>query len=393
MATAPTARGSLREARGSARPRLAGGRLEIARIWGIPIGVHASWLVVFALVTWSLAAGYFPEEFKGWARATYWLVGTLTALVFFVSVLVHELGHSWVALRHGIPIRGITLFVFGGVARLDQEPGSPAAELKVALAGPLTSFGLAALFAGTWLLARDVAVVAGPALWLARINAMVALFNLVPGFPLDGGRVLRALVWAATGSFHRATAAASVAGRVFAVGLMGIGAVTALGGNVLGGVWFLFIGWFLDNAAAATQAQTGLSELLRGATVAQAMTRECSRVPPDRTLGRLVREEVLGSGRRCFLVTDDRRLRGLVTLHQIKQVSPEDRDAVTAEEVMTPVDKLAVVGPGETLLAALQKMDDGDVAQLPVIAGDELLGLIGREQILHYVRTRAEIGA
>jgi Zn-dependent protease/CBS domain-containing protein len=392
MATASTVRGADREARGAAAPRLGSGRLVIAEVWGIRIAVHASWLVVFALVTWSLAAGYFPQEFPGWTRATYWLVGALTALVFFLSVLVHELGHSWVALRHGIPIRGITLFVFGGVAQIEQEPASPATELQVALAGPFTSFGLAALFAGAWFLTRDVVVVAGPALWLARINAMVGLFNLIPGFPLDGGRVLRALVWQATGSFHRATSVASVAGRLIAVGLMGIGVFTALGGNVLGGIWFLFIGWFLDNAAAATQAQAGLSELLRGVTVAQAMTRECSRVPPDRTLSRLVREEVLGSGRRCFLVTDDGRLRGLVTLHQIKQVSPEDWDAVTAEEVMTPLAKLAVAGPEESLLAALQKMDDGDVAQLPVIAGEELLGMVGREQILHYVRTRAEIG-
>jgi Zn-dependent protease len=307
-------------------------------------------------------------------------------------VLVHELGHSWVALRHGIPIRSITLFVFGGVAHIEQEPASPATELKIAVAGPLTSFGLAALFAGVWSLARDVVFIAGPALWLARINLMVGLFNLIPGFPLDGGRVLRALAWQATGSFQRATTAATVAGRLVAVGLMGLGVFTVLGGNLLGGIWLLLIGWFLDNAAAATQAQAGLSEILRGITVAQAMTRECSRVPPDQTLAQLVRDEVLGRGRRCFFVTDDGRLRGLVTLHQIKQVTPEERDTVTAEEVMTPLAKLAVVGPGESLLAAMQKMDDSDVAQLPVTAGDELLGMIGREQILHYVRTRAEIG-
>jgi predicted transcriptional regulator len=157
-------------------------------------------------------------------------------------------------------------------------------------------------------------------------------------------------------------------------------------------VWLLLIGWFLDKAAAASAAEAGLRELLQDVTVAQAMSHECSRVPPDRTLGQLVREEVLGAGRRCFLVTDDGRLSGLVTLHQIKQVPPERRDAVTVEEVMTPAGRLAIVRPGDSILDALEKMDDGDVAQLPVVADGALLGLIGREQVLHYVRTRAELG-
>ncbi len=371
---------------------LAKGRVEIARVWGIGIEVHASWLVVFALVSWSLAAGHFPAEFPGRGPATYWLTGALTAVVFFLSILIHELGHSWVALRHGIPIRTITLFVFGGVAQISREPSSPASEFKIALAGPLTSLGLAALFAAAGFVMRDITLVAGAALWLARVNMMVALFNLVPGFPLDGGRLLRAVAWHWTGSFNRATRVASFAGRLFSAALMGIGVFIALGGNVLGGVWLLLIGWFLENAAAATEAEAGLRALLRDVTVAQAMTRECSRIARERTLGQLVREEVLGAGRRCFLVTDDGRLEGLVTLHQIKQVPPERRDAVRVEEVMTPEAQLAVVRPQDSMLAALQRMDDDDVAQLPVIANGNLLGMIGREEILHYVRTRAELG-
>jgi Zn-dependent protease len=379
-------------ARAAAAGALGRGQVTIAEIWGIPISVHASWLIVFALVTWSLAAGYFPTEFPGWSLASYWLLGALTALVFFASILVHELGHSWVALRNGIPIRGITLFVFGGVAQISREPASPGVEFRVALAGPVTSLGLAALFGGAWLLMKDVGLVAGPALWLGRINLMVGLFNLVPGFPLDGGRLLRAVAWRMTGSFQRATRVASIAGRLVAMGLMGIGLLTVLRGNVLGGVWLLLIGWFLDNAAGATQAQAGLRELLRDATVAQAMTHECSRVTRDRTLGQLVHEEVLGAGRRCFFVTDDGRLSGLVTLHQIKGVSPERRDQVTVEEIMTPAAQLIVARPEESMLSALERMDGANVAQLPVMAEGELTGMIGREQILHYVRTRAELG-
>jgi Zn-dependent protease len=377
---------------GRSRSRTLGrAQVVIGQIWGIAIAVHASWLIVFALVTWSLAV-YFPTEFPGWAAATYWLTGALTALLFFSCVLVHELGHSWVALRQGIPIRKITLFVFGGVAEIRCEPESPGAEFRIALAGPLTSLGLAIACAVAGFFAPDVALLAGALVWLARMNVTLALFNLIPGLPLDGGRLLRALAWHWTKSADRATQVASVAGRLVSVALMAVGVLLALGGKVVGGVWLMLIGWFLENAAAATQAQAGLQALLRDVTVAQGMMRECSRLARDVTLGQLVRDEVLGAGRRCFLVTDDGRLAGLVTLHQIKQVPPDRRDAVRVDEVMVPAAQLAVVRPDESMLAALQRMDDKDVAQLPVIADGRLLGMIGREEILHYVRTRAELG-
>jgi Zn-dependent protease len=372
--------------------KLMDGRLKVGEIWGIPITLHASWLLVFGLVTWSLAAAYFPIEYPGWTRAAYWLAAALTSIAFFASILVHELGHSLVALRNGIPIRGITLFVFGGVAQISREPASPGVELRIALAGPFTSLGLGGLFGSIAFLARDAVLVAAPAIWLARINFMVALFNLVPGFPLDGGRLLRAVIWRWTGSFYRATRTASVAGRLVALALMGFGVITVLGGDVLGGMWIVFIGWFLDSAAAATQAQANLREVLRDVTVAQAMTRDCPRVPRDRTLEQLVQEEVLGAGRRCFFVTDDGRLSGLVTLHHIKSVPHERRGAVRAEDVMTRMEQLTAVGPEESMLAALEKMDDANVAQMPVVAGGELLGMIGREQILRYLRARAELG-
>jgi CBS domain-containing protein len=297
------------------------GRMNLGTVWGVPVGVHFSWLVVFGLVTWSLAAGYFPGEYAGWAPAAYWTVGAVTSLLFFGSILVHELGHSWVARRNGIPIRSITLFIFGGVAQIGREPTRPGVEFRIAIAGPLTSLGLAGLFAGIWLLTREAELLAASALWLARINGTVALFNL-----------------------------------------------------------------------AATHAEVSLRELLRGATVAQAMTRECARIGRDWTLERLVQEEVLGAGRRCFLVAADGHLRGLLTLHEVKAV-PRDRwPRVRTEDVMAPLEQLESVGPQEELLVALKRMDDANVAQMPVVAGDRLLGMIGREQILHYVRTRAELG-
>ena len=367
-------------------------RLTIARIWGIPISVHASWLLVFALVVASLAAGYFPAQHPEWGAPTRWVLGALTSLLFFASVLVHELGHSRVALRYGIPIRGITLFVFGGVAQIGREPGSPGVEFRIAIAGPLTSLALAALFGGVGTVGGNAPLVSVPALWLARINLAVALFNLLPGFPLDGGRVLRAAVWAWTGSFDRANRTAAAAGEVLALALIGVGTFRAIGGDVAGGIWMALIGWFLHSAVVAGRAEAALRDLLRGATVSQAMAREWPSIAPGLTLERLVSEEVLGAGRRCFIVAEDGKLRGLLTLHEVKGV-PRDRwDRVTVDEVMQPAQALATVAPGENLLKALEEMDDANVAQLPVVDDGQWLGMLDRERILDYMRVRAELG-
>lgn len=372
-------------------PRASGG-LTIARVWGIPISVHASWLVVFALVTASLAAGYFPIHHPEWGSPTRWLLGAVTSLAFFASVLVHELGHARIALRNGLPIRGITLFVFGGVAQIGSEPGSPGVEFRIAIAGPLTSLAIAALFGGIGSVAGSVPLVSEPALWLARINLIVALFNLLPGFPLDGGRVLRAAVWASTGSFDRGNRAASRAGEVLALALIGFGTFRAIGGDFAGGIWMALIGWFLHSAVLAGRTQTALRDLLRDATVGQAMARDCPSIAPGLTLERLVHDEVLGAGRRCFVVTEDGKLRGLLTLHEVKGV-PRDRwDHVTVDDVMQPAAALATVAPGETLLKALEDMDNTNVAQLPVVDDGRWLGMLDRERIVHYMRARAELG-
>ncbi|HLC43442.1 MAG TPA: site-2 protease family protein [Methylomirabilota bacterium] len=367
--------------------------MKIGTIWGIPIGLHYSWFIVFALVTWSLAGGYFRAEYPGWEMPIYWVVGALTSLFFFGSVLVHELGHSWVALRNAIPIKSITLFIFGGIARIGREPTSPGVELRIGIAGPLTSLGLAGLFWAIWLAFRDVELIAAAAIWLARINLLLGLFNLVPGFPLDGGRVFRALLWKWMGSFHQATRMASLAGQLVAFGFIGIGILGVVRGNVLGGMWMVFIGWFLQNAASASLAEASLRELLRDVTVAQAMTQDCPRIASGLPLERLVQEEVLGKGRRCFVITDNGHLQGLVTLHEVKAVPRERWGAVRVDEVMVRPDRLATVAPGENLLTALQKMDDANVAQMPVVSGDRLFGMVSREQLLRYIRVRAELEA
>jgi Zn-dependent protease len=363
---------------------------RLGRIWGIEIGIHPSWLLVFALITWSLAAGHFPAEHPGWTQRTYWVLGALTTLLFFASVVVHELGHSRVALAHGLPIRSITLFVFGGVARMGREPATPDVELRVAVAGPVTSLVLAALFAAAGRVAGDAVFLRAAAAWLARVNLIVALFNLVPAFPLDGGRVFRALLWKWTGSFDRATGIAGFTGQLVASALIAFGIFTALAGQTLAGIWMALIGWFLQSAAAQSQVEVGLKQLLRGVRVGQAMTREFPRVGREWTLERLVREEVLGGGRRCFVVADDGHLRGLLTLHEIKAVPREQWGEVRVDEVLVPADKLTTVSPDDELVTALERMED--LAQVPVVARGELVGMLGREQILRYIRTRSELG-
>jgi Zn-dependent protease len=369
-----------------------GAALKVGEIWGIKIGIHPSWLIVFALITWALAGGQLPAEYPGWTAMAYWRLAIVTSVLFFTSIVIHELGHARVALAHGLPIAGITLFVFGGVASMTREPKTPRVEFRVAAAGPATSLLLAALFAAVSALMSDVVVIAASASWLARINFALALFNLVPAFPLDGGRVFRALVWSWTGSLERATAISGFAGQFVASALIALGIFMALSDNVVSGVWMALIGWFLHHAAATSQAQATVKGLLRGVSVAHAMTRECPRVGREWTLERLVREEVLGAGRRCFFVTDNGHLHGLLTVHELKAVPRDQWGELTVGDVLTPLEKLTVVTPDDDLAVALEKMNDARVAQVPVVEGRTLVGMVGREQILHYLTVRSELG-
>lgn len=369
--------------------------VKLGRIWGIPIGLHASWFLIFGLITWSLASGYFPLEYPMLSAPAHWLLGAATSLLFFGSVLAHELGHSFVALRNQIPVRGVTLFIFGGVAQIGREPRTPGAEFKIAVAGPLTSLGLAILFGGVWMLDQHIPYLAAPSLWLMRINFMLALFNMIPGFPLDGGRVLRAVVWRLTKSFHRATQTAAFAGQLVAFGFIGWGILTVLGGNFFNGLWLVFIGWFLQNAAAASYGQANLQQSLRGVTVAQVMTRDCAQVSGQMPLNQLIEERILTGGQRCFFVTDAAhggRFRGMLTLRDLSAVPPASRSQLTAEQAMLPLERTVRVEPDAELLAALQKMDDANVAQVPVVERDQIVGMLSREQVLHYIRARAELG-
>lgn len=365
--------------------------LRFGRILGIPIGAHSSWLLIAGLVTISLARGYFPREYPGWGPETYWVVAAITAALFFASVLIHELGHSIVARREGLPVHGITLFVFGGIAQIGREPSSAFSELRIAIAGPLTSLALAGAFRVLGLLEIVHPVLGAPGIYLSRINALLALFNLIPGFPLDGGRVLRAMLWHLGRDFRQATFWAASVGRGVALLLIGWGVVRTLSGD-LGGLWIAFIGWFLENAAESSYQHVAVRDLLSGVRVRDLMTSECPTVPGALPLERFVDEHVLRAGRRCVVVTNGTDLLGLVTLHNIKTVQREEWASRTVADIMTPIEGLQRVHPNDNVLTVLQRMDEADVHQVPVTDNGQLVGLFTREHLIRYIRARTELG-
>ena len=366
--------------------------IPLGRIFKIPIGLDYSWFVIFALFTWMLAGSYYPVEFKDWPRGLYWFMGVITAIMLFVSVLFHELGHSVVALRYRIPVRSITLFLFGGVAQIGAEPPSAIAEFNIAIAGPLVSLALAVIFYAAQPLVAGIESLFGLAKYLAFINFALVLFNMIPGYPLDGGRVFRAIMWAITGNMRRATLIAANIGRFFAFLFIFVGVWQMLNGNFGGGIWIAFIGWFLDNAASAQVHQVMFQGLLAGHTVSQAMSTHCAAVPEDLTLQELVDEHILGSGQRCFLVNNGETTIGLMTLHRIKEVPKNQWATTNAAQVMLPLEQLKRIDLDTELWAALQKMDRDGVNQLPVTRENHVIGMLSREDVITFLRTLQELG-
>lgn len=366
--------------------------ISLGRILGIPIGVDYSWFLIFILITWLLAIGYYPHEFPEWATAQYWFMGAVTAIMLFVSVLLHELGHSVLAIRNEIGVRRITLFIFGGVAELTDEPPSAWAEFWIAIAGPIVSLGLALFFAALVPLLSAWEMLLALATYLAYINLILVIFNLIPGFPLDGGRVFRAVLWGLLGSLRRATLIAANVGRLIAFLFIIGGVGLILTGNFINGLWLAFIGWFLDNAASSQIQQTQVRALLAGRPVYHAMTRNFPSIPSHTTLQEMVDYHVLGGGgRRCFVVFDGNEAIGLLTLHNIKDVSRDQWTITTAEQAMTPLDELQWIAPDAELWDALGKMDRKGVNQLPVMNNGVMLGMLDRESIISYLRALQEL--
>ncbi len=358
------------------------GGLTVLRVLGIPIRIHPSWLVILGLIAWSLSVGYFPHVLPDLPPRAYWASGLVAALLLFVSVLLHELAHALVARGRGLRVAGITLHVFGGVSQLEQEPDRPRVELEVALVGPLTSFALAGLVA---LAARLPLPLTAHAVlrYLALANLAVGLFNLLPGFPLDGGRVLRAVLWQARGDLTRATQLASRIGSGFAFALMGLGVLRGLAGEFLGGLWFVLIGLFLRQASEGSYRQLLLRRALAPFTVRDVMTREVVHVPADLPVARVVDEYFWRHHVTSFPVLDGGRVVGILSLHQLAGVPQERWLTTPAREVMQALAAPLVAGPGERLWPAFERLSRNGLGRLAVLDDGRLVGYLSFKDVLH----------
>ncbi len=385
--------------------------IDIARIAGIRIHVDWSLVIIVSLLSLGLAEGLLPSWHPDWSPALRWGVAVAAALAFFASILAHELSHAVVARLLGLGVSRITLFLFGGLAHIESEPHTWLAELVMALVGPAVSvlLGLACLAAVAGLgtpipdsgasalqSVASLAPVPTILLWLGPVNVMLGLFNLIPGFPLDGGRILRAILWGATGSVRGATRVASTAGQILAWLLVGTGVALALGlpvpylsGGVLNGLWLVLIGWFLNNAALTSYRQVVVRQALDDVTVDRIMRTQLLRVPPSLPVATLVNEHVMASGQSSFPVEVNGRFVGLVCLGDLYRRSREGWHGLTVGEVMVPAESLATVHPGDAATQALQRLDQRDVSQLPVTEGGRLAGLVRREDLLHWLRLHA----
>lgn len=342
-------------------------------------------------MTWTLAANYFPNQFQNWPTAQYWIVGGVTAVLLFASVILHELGHSVVARAYGVDVRRITLFIFGGVAELTDEPPKAIAEFWIAIAGPVVSLVVAGIF---FLLQNTITgfeSLLALTQYLSGINAALALFNLIPGFPLDGGRVLRAVVWGINRDFFKATRIAATVGRIVGFGFIAVGVFRILGGNFANGMWIAFIGWFLESAAARQVRFQQLRDILSDYTVSQVMTQNYAYTSPDTKLQDLIDHQILRGQGRSFIVRKDGQALGLLTVHRLREVPREKWPQTTAGEAMLPVAEVERVKPDTELWEAFQKMGRDGVNQLPVMSNGHVEGVLSRDSAISFLRTVQEL--
>ena len=362
-----------------------GASLRIARIRGIDIRIHWSWVIIFWLITWGVA-GIFAEIHEDWSDGPRWAAAFLASGLFFASILTHELSHAFVAQSYGLRVPSITLFILGGVASLADDAETARQEFRVALAGPLMSFLLGGVFGLVWLVIRSETISAVPG-YLALINVALAVFNLLPGFPLDGGRVFRSIVWARTGSRIRATRVAARVGTVIAYLLIALGVVFLARGQ-LGGLWYVIIGLFLRSAASGSERAVLIEETLASVTVREVMRPPPDPIPARMTLQEFVDTRILVTGERCYMVGDDGAVIGLITTSDLTRVPRNRWTAVTVQEAMVPEERIVVIAPDVPVLEGLRLMQEHDIHQLPVIEDGRLGGLLTRGDVMRQIELR-----
>lgn len=367
-------------------------QITLGRVFGIKIGLHYSWFLIALLIVFSLSSQFHASN-PGWGDGVILTLAITTAILFFVSLLLHELAHSLVATANDLPVKEITLFALGGVSQIEKNPVSAKVEFWMAFVGPLTSAVIGVICLTVARLIGDASSNPWTAmlLWLGYINLSLAAFNLLPGYPLDGGRVLRALIWWKTGDADRSTQLAARAGQVVAFGFIALGIYRFFGGAGIGGLWIAFIGWFLLQAARESYVRVGLAHALEGVRVADVMTRDCPTVDGWLNVQNFVEQELLRTGRRCFFVVDKGQITGLVTPHEIKQIDRAKWPFMTLHDIMRPLEDLHAVTPDAPLTSALESMSRYDLNQLPVVSNSHLEGVLSRTEVLSYLQTHAEL--
>jgi Zn-dependent protease/predicted transcriptional regulator len=371
-------------------------QIKLGRILGIEIGLHYSWFIIALLITFSIA-GHFRVHNPEWGESLSWALAVITALLFFTSIVVHELSHAAVAKSRGLPVRSITLFALGGVAQIEKEATDAKTEFWMGIVGPITSLVIGVICLG-------IALALGwtppefpsrplPAMlmWLGYINIILAVFNMIPGFPLDGGRVLRAIVWWINGNANQATRIAARVGQFVAFGFIVLGIWRFFGGAGIGGLWIAFIGWFLLDASRESYVQVAVTEGLRDVRVADVMSRDYPTVDGYSNLQTFVEEHLVRTGRRCFVVTLNGHAEGMITPNEVSGVERNRWPYTTVADVMRPLDQVRTVRLDTLVTEALEVMAREDLNQLPIMAGGELAGFISRAHVLQLLRTRAEL--
>lgn len=369
-----------------------GSGFRIGKIFGIPIYLDLSWFIIFALITLTLSQ-QFAYLHPNWSARQHWAMGVVTSVLFFGSIVFHEMSHSIVARHYKIPVQSITLFVFGGLSRIGREAESAKQEFNIAIAGPLSSFLLAG---GFWLIARFAGgneMIRSGGIWLAKINAILAVFNLAPGFPLDGGRIFRGIVWGITKDYTKATRFATLAGKAIAYLLIMYGAYVALAERqFLNGIWCVFIGWFLLSASQESYVQVAIRSSLAGVSAADIMSREVPTVTRDMSIEEYV-HEVMRTGRQMHIVMGPEKPVGLITLQAAASIPRDEWNMNSVQAVMLPAEKIPFVSPEEPAIKVLDRMQSQDISQIPVVSDGHIVGMIARESIFRILQTRLHMGS
>jgi Zn-dependent protease/predicted transcriptional regulator len=368
--------------------------ITLIKLFGFEVKIDWSWLILAGLITWTLAQGMFPGQYQNLRGWVYWVMGAVGAVGILFSIVAHEFSHSLVARRFGMPIRQITLFVFGGVAQMDEESPSPKAEFFMAVAGPISSILIGFLFWGLLLAGRRVGwpmAVTGVLAYMRTINFILAAFNLVPAFPLDGGRILRAGLWTWMKDVRRATRIASRIGSFFGIGLIVFGVFSLFRGNFIGGIWWVLIGLFLRSASQGSYRKLLATETLRGEPVERFMSREVVTVEPQITVHQLVQDYVYRHHFKMFPVVRDGTLEGCVTTREIKDVPREEWNAKTVGEIASDCTNDNSVSSKADTTEALAKMSRNGLSRLIVVDQGKLVGIIALKDIMRFLSLKLEL--